>query len=384
MSSVIGNTDFVFRQVAGQPWQSNLSAWCYSLLETKVETWDIQELARQIYLRSTMWGSGKNTCGLCCFPMIPRTVDGYTVYVIGDQPNIPKKLLLGGKTIYDHLFDAIRSEGLSFNDIDQFLMTLSSLTDGDLQTKKTLEEQEAFKEHICSVYAKNPIEPRTENAYFTATTGDIIELCWPHIEHQVGQCWHDISTIKATKGTPPLQEVLVDLAEMEKASEPEPEDIPTDVVKRLEIIGNKHLDAQIKIHISKCVAHVQKVISIEEHVVADDKIKDLKGMTPEIAQWFTEFGVFAEPEGECEPEGEAIVVDECIEFRCPILLDTMSDPVIASDGFSYERSAIESYISFCVNQKHILRSPMTREVITNALTPNRVLRSLINDWKTTD
>ena len=64
------------------------------------------------------------------------------------------------------------------------------------------------------------------------------------------------------------------------------------------------------------------------------------------------------------------------EYLCPITMVVMKDPVILCDGFSYERSAIEKWL-----QEHN-KSPMTNEALDNkALTPNRQLKKLIEDFK---
>lgn len=72
------------------------------------------------------------------------------------------------------------------------------------------------------------------------------------------------------------------------------------------------------------------------------------------------------------------------EFECPITRCEMKDPVLLSDGFSYERKVVE-------NNKKICRSPITREkldmVISNGgiigpkCTPNIILKKLIRDFE---
>ncbi|MGH0143236.1 UNVERIFIED_CONTAM: hypothetical protein FKN15_014045 [Acipenser sinensis] len=65
------------------------------------------------------------------------------------------------------------------------------------------------------------------------------------------------------------------------------------------------------------------------------------------------------------------------EFLCPINRELMKDPVIASDGYSYEREAIESWIH---TKKH--SSPMTNLPLKSVLlTPNRTLKMAISSWK---
>ncbi|XP_029935885.1 WD repeat, SAM and U-box domain-containing protein 1 [Myripristis murdjan] len=66
------------------------------------------------------------------------------------------------------------------------------------------------------------------------------------------------------------------------------------------------------------------------------------------------------------------------EFLCPITRELMKEPVIAADGYSYEREAIESWI----NTKN-RSSPMTNlPLLTTLLTPNYTLKMAIGRWKT--
>jgi len=60
------------------------------------------------------------------------------------------------------------------------------------------------------------------------------------------------------------------------------------------------------------------------------------------------------------------------DLRCPISMEVMRDPVIAPDGHSYERDAIERWLA-----DH-RTSPMTGAVLTSRqLVPNHRLRSVI-------
>jgi len=61
------------------------------------------------------------------------------------------------------------------------------------------------------------------------------------------------------------------------------------------------------------------------------------------------------------------------EFYCAITHELMTDPVVASDGYTYERSAITAWID---NGKRT--SPMTNAPLPHLdLMPNRVLKMLI-------
>ena len=66
-------------------------------------------------------------------------------------------------------------------------------------------------------------------------------------------------------------------------------------------------------------------------------------------------------------------------FSCPITQSVMVDPATTSDGMTYEREAIERWLT-----EHDT-SPLTGIVLPHKfLTPNYALRSAIEDWKATE
>eukprot|EP00961_Rhodomonas_salina_P110464 1486543-Rhodomonas_salina.1 len=70
--------------------------------------------------------------------------------------------------------------------------------------------------------------------------------------------------------------------------------------------------------------------------------------------------------------------DSLPAFVCSITNDLMKDPVIAADGHSYERAAIEKWL-----HKHDT-SPLTgAQLSNNTLTPNIALRNAIEEWEGT-
>ena len=73
-----------------------------------------------------------------------------------------------------------------------------------------------------------------------------------------------------------------------------------------------------------------------------------------------------DPEG--NPEG----------FLCPITRELFTDPVVASDGHTYEQSAISQWL-----ESH-RTSPLTRTLLstTDLLRPNFALRTALEDWRT--
>ena len=65
-------------------------------------------------------------------------------------------------------------------------------------------------------------------------------------------------------------------------------------------------------------------------------------------------------------------------FTCPITQDLMIDPVLATDGHTYERRAIEDWL---VSHS---TSPMTgAELEMKAVFPNHVVRGQIRTWHET-
>jgi len=64
------------------------------------------------------------------------------------------------------------------------------------------------------------------------------------------------------------------------------------------------------------------------------------------------------------------------EYLCPITQELMHDPVIASDGHTYERDAIERWFS-----KKLFSPKTGSDLETSAVFPNHVMRRQIIEWK---
>ncbi|XP_051143864.1 U-box domain-containing protein 1-like [Andrographis paniculata] len=65
------------------------------------------------------------------------------------------------------------------------------------------------------------------------------------------------------------------------------------------------------------------------------------------------------------------------EFRCPISLDLMNDPVIIASGHTYDRNSIAQWI----NTGHHTCPKSGQKLIHMALIPNFALKSLIHQWR---
>ncbi|KAF3433373.1 hypothetical protein FNV43_RR24475 [Rhamnella rubrinervis] len=64
------------------------------------------------------------------------------------------------------------------------------------------------------------------------------------------------------------------------------------------------------------------------------------------------------------------------EFRCPISLDLMKDPVIVASGHTYDRNSIAQWI----NSGHQTCPKSGQRLIHMALIPNYALKSLLQQW----
>jgi hypothetical protein len=63
-------------------------------------------------------------------------------------------------------------------------------------------------------------------------------------------------------------------------------------------------------------------------------------------------------------------------FSCPITRQMYRDPVVASDGFTYERFALQRLLS----GPRIPESPLTRERLDLQMFPNRDMQQQVEDW----
>ncbi|KAL3530738.1 hypothetical protein ACH5RR_010060 [Cinchona calisaya] len=117
--------------------------------------------------------------------------------------------------------------------------------------------------------------------------------------------------------------------------------------------------------------------SIEKMSMVLKKIKDfVQTENPDIDLPRRENSNPSSCSGQPSTEGnhKAPVIPD--DFRCPISLELMKDPVIVSTGQTYERSCIEKWLEAGHGTCPKTQQPLT----SSALTPNYVLRSLIAQW----
>jgi len=78
--------------------------------------------------------------------------------------------------------------------------------------------------------------------------------------------------------------------------------------------------------------------------------------------------------------GKTITISFPESVFCPITLSLMEDPVIATDGFTYERTAIQRVLDD-PNPRTSRVSPQTREKLKKSLIPNKNLIQIMNELK---
>jgi len=74
-------------------------------------------------------------------------------------------------------------------------------------------------------------------------------------------------------------------------------------------------------------------------------------------------------------------MEQFASFKCPLSLSVYQDPVVASDGFSYQSRDFNNLILNSMHNGTPLISPMTREPIQHTKFPNRTLKTILQELK---
>lgn len=130
--------------------------------------------------------------------------------------------------------------------------------------------------------------------------------------------------------------------------------------------------------------HLELEEQIQQHSIAEQEVKELQSQLEDqktrcnVAERELE-GLRIEVQTSeflCQKTTEKLhlfhsKVDDCLS--CPITCEVMKDPVIAGDGHTYERAAIEQWLS-----TH-RESPLTRQPLTStSLISNIALKRLLD------
>ena len=69
------------------------------------------------------------------------------------------------------------------------------------------------------------------------------------------------------------------------------------------------------------------------------------------------------------------------DLVCPITRELFEDPVVASDGFTYEGVELLKWRAYCRMANRPFTSPMTREELELDFYPNITVRNLAHEWR---
>lgn len=170
---------------------------------------------------------------------------------------------------------------------------------------------------------------------------------------------------KARMESPDLQ-LQRDLANLSKGNEPDLE-----TIKRL----------SEKLHLTTINDLKRESIAIHDMVIATGGYpEDRFEMMSFLLKKAKDCVMLGNPEDDIS-EGDKNVIRHRSpvipdDFRCPISLELMKDPVIVSTGQTYERSSIQKWLD--AGHKTCPKTQQT--LLHTALTPNYVLKSLIALW----
>ncbi|KAH9287834.1 hypothetical protein KI387_031951, partial [Taxus chinensis] len=106
-------------------------------------------------------------------------------------------------------------------------------------------------------------------------------------------------------------------------------------------------------------------VRLENDKQEEEYINDVIGVITQICDYLVEVK-------QCQTEGVPIPAD----FRCPLSLELMSDPVIVASGQTYERAYIQQWLD-----QGMATCPKTRQTLSHTnLIPNYTVKALIANW----
>ncbi|KAF9674583.1 hypothetical protein SADUNF_Sadunf10G0142100 [Salix dunnii] len=121
------------------------------------------------------------------------------------------------------------------------------------------------------------------------------------------------------------------------------------------------------------VSNINNLISLVKYsksVIFIDRDKE------EIKENFKQRSAYMKRNQDISSSSQSILSNIPDEFRCPISLDLMKDPVIVASGHTYDRNSIAQWI----NSGHQTCPKSGQRLIHMALIPNYALKSLMHQW----
>ncbi|XP_020174763.1 U-box domain-containing protein 11 [Aegilops tauschii subsp. strangulata] len=143
----------------------------------------------------------------------------------------------------------------------------------------------------------------------------------------------------------------------------------------LENLSSDHLELQ---HVALLISEISGISKSDIKKITSELIEGLENARVDDSAKPTNGDSKTSDEAKDSPDSvkkpDTVAMPE--DFRCPISLELMRDPVIVSTGQTYERAFIQRWIDGGNRT-----CPKTQQKLQNlTLTPNYVLRSLILQW----
>ncbi|KAJ6891949.1 hypothetical protein NC651_025213 [Populus alba x Populus x berolinensis] len=140
-------------------------------------------------------------------------------------------------------------------------------------------------------------------------------------------------------------------------------------IKKLEAEAEKQAGTGGLIVVSN-INNIISLVTYSKSVIFVDRDKE------EIKENFKQRSAFMNRNQDVSSSSQSILSNIPDEFRCPISLDLMKDPVIVASGHTYDRNSIAQWI----NSGHQTCPKSGQRLIHMALIPNYALKSLVHQW----
>ncbi|VFQ63456.1 unnamed protein product [Cuscuta campestris] len=136
-----------------------------------------------------------------------------------------------------------------------------------------------------------------------------------------------------------------------------------------------------KLHLKTINDLKKESLSIHDMVISSEGIPECFEAMSYILRKIKDCVLIGNPDDDEAPKSEKTLIKHRShiipdDFRCPISLELMKDPVIVSTGQTYERSCIQKWLD--AGHKTCPKTQQT--LLHTALTPNYVMKSLIALW----
>lgn len=185
------------------------------------------------------------------------------------------------------------------------------------------------------------------------------------VREQIGLVHTQFKRAKERKDSPDVQ-LDIDLAIAQREKDPDPE-----ILRRL----------SEKLHLRTINDLMNESLAFHEMVNSSgiepgDCFENMQSLLKKLK----DCAVTGKPEADTSEDEKSFIKHRSPvipdDFRCPISLELMKDPVIVSTGQTYERSCIQKWLD--AGHKTCPKTQQT--LLHTALTPNYVLKSLISLW----